>query len=100
MPQYKLTPEAKADLNNIAAVSEKNFGKAQRLKYIKGLRQKAQQLADKPNLGRSRHELFEGLKSASYVSHMVYYVEQSGGIVIIRILHKRMEPQRHLSPEN
>ena len=97
MAQYKLTPEAKADLEEIAFTSERQFGQAQRLKYIRGLQEKVQQLAARPNIGRNQDKYFEGLKSGHYLSHILYYVEQSEGIVIVRILHKRMDAQNHLS---
>ena len=62
MPRYKLTPEAKADLQNIARKSEQDFGKAQRLKYIQGLRKKAQNLAEKPHHRTTTRRPFSGVE--------------------------------------
>lgn len=47
-----------------------------------------------------RDALFAGLLSFPYLSHILYYVEQPHGITIIRVLHKRMDPERHLPPES
>ncbi len=95
MPHYKFTPEAKADLQQIIDESDRSFGKQQRLKYIRGLQEKAKKLAERPATGTKRDDMIVGLKSAQYVSHIIYYVQQNQGIAIIRILHKRMDAKRH-----
>ena len=97
MNQYKLSREAQRDLHDIAQSSEETFGKAQRLKYVQGLQDKAQQLAARPDIGRDRQDLMQGLKSSQYVSHTLYYLVQEDSIAIVRILHKRMDAKAHLS---
>ena len=96
MNQYKLSREAQTDLHDIALSSEDQFGNMQRRKYVQGLQAKAQQIAARPEIGRDRQDLMQGLKSVPYVSHTLYYLVQEDGIAIVRILHKRMDAKAHL----
>jgi|GEM_PF-202185 len=82
MPRYKFTSEAKADLQHIIDESDRSFGKQQRLKYIRGLQEKAKNLAERPAAGKKHDDLIKGLRSAQYVNHIVYYVPQDQGIAI------------------
>ena len=53
-------------------------------------------LGENPNLGRSVHELAEGLRRFEHQSHIVFYEPQETNILIVRVLHKRMDPPQHL----
>ena len=53
-------------------------------------------LGENPNLGRSAHELAEGLRRFEHQSHIVFYEPQETNILIVRVLHKRMDPPQHL----
>ncbi len=66
--------------------------------YLEGLEKLAPYLADSPDLGMDRNTLIEGLISFPYTSHILYYIKQPHGITIIRVLHKRMDPKRHIMP--
>lgn len=41
-------------------------------------------------------EIREGYRRYSIGSHMLFYMESPGGVDVIRILHQRMDPSRHL----
>ena len=45
----------------------------------------------------NQDSLFKALLSFPYESHVVYHVEDSDGITVIRFLHKRMDAKNHLS---
>ncbi len=96
MPDYRFTPEAEADLQGIIDYTIAQWGKAQAHKYLDGLEERAAQLAERPGLGTDRNPLINGLLSFPYESHVLYYLRQDHGITIIRVLHKRMDPERHL----
>jgi toxin ParE1/3/4 len=36
------------------------------------------------------------LLSFPYESHILYYMKQSHGITIVRVLHQRMDPMKYL----
>ena len=97
MPHYEFTDQAEIDLDGITDYTLKRWGKAQASKYIDGLEDLAQTLAESPNHGVNRSNLIENLISFPYVSHILYYVKQPHGITIIRVLHKKMEPRKHLT---
>jgi toxin ParE1/3/4 len=52
-------------------------------------------LADNPALGRSCDDIRPGLRRMESGQHVVFYREEAGGILISRILHQRMLPERH-----
>lgn len=88
---FTLTERAKQDLESLTDFSITRFGHAQTRAYLHYLESALVQLSEMPTLGRLRPELAKGLRSYPCQSHMLYYLEQEGGIVIIRILHQSME---------
>ena len=96
MPQYKYTEQAENDLESITDYTLKNWGPRQADIYLDGLEDLAQNLADSPDLGTNRDALIQGMISFPYASHILYYLKQPHGITVVRVLHKRMDPQRHL----
>jgi len=94
MPRYEFTHEAERDLEVITDFTYEQWGRRQAEKYINGLNERAQNLADNPGLGMKRGALLEGLLSFPYLSHVLYYVQQTHGITVIRVLHKRVDHER------
>ncbi len=97
MPRYEFTDQAESDLDSITDYTLEQWGKDQAIQYIDGLESLAQTLVENPDIGVHRKHLFEGLMSFPYVSHILYYVKQPHGITIIRVLHQRMDPKRHVT---
>ncbi|MDC9598564.1 type II toxin-antitoxin system RelE/ParE family toxin [Xenorhabdus anantnagensis] len=93
---YRLTPDAQADLIEIRRFTVQQWGKMQSEKYLSGLQQTFRLLASTPALGRSRPEVGSGVLSFSYVSHVIYYLIHERQPVIFGVLHKRMVPANHL----
>ena len=52
-------------------------------------------LADNPTLGRRCDDVRPDLRRMECGRHVVFYREDSGGILVSRILHQRMLPKRH-----
>ena len=97
MASYYFARHAKQDLTRIVDHTLEQWGHTQAEKYINGLEQQCQTLADNPNMGTQRHSLMEGLMSFPYESHTLFYLQQADGIVIVRVLHQRMEPELQFS---
>ena len=97
MPHYEFTDQAELDLDDIIEYTLNNWGHSQATKYIEGIDELLQNLAGSPELGITRDNLFDGLLSFPYVSHILYYLKQTHGITVIRILHKRMDAKKHIS---
>jgi len=93
---FRLTREAEADIVDIYRYSVENFGQAQADAYHDGLEDGFRLLADSPLLGRDYAFLRPGLRRYEHESHSVYYRVEDAGILILRVLHRRMDPARHL----
>ncbi len=54
------------------------------------------QLADGKRRGRSIGDLRNGYLKYAAGSHFVFYLQRNSSIDVIRILHRRMDAERHL----
>ncbi|MGQ0676273.1 MAG: type II toxin-antitoxin system RelE/ParE family toxin [Rhodospirillales bacterium] len=117
MARYRLSHPARADIASILSASETRHGPQGRIRYRGLLAAALRRIAGDP-LGRStrdRGDLFAGLRSlhvrhargqsrAARVGapvHVIFYRAAEPGLVeIVRVLHERMEPSRHLGPQS
>jgi len=95
MAAYRLTRRADDDLDAIYEYTTVNFGLEQAQSYISGLHVRFEELATHPVLGRNAEPLAPGLRRYPYRSHVVFYVPEDQGVLIVRVLHESMEPRRH-----
>lgn len=73
----------------------RTWGEVQVARYIGDLELCCQTLADNPALGRLCYDVRPGLRRLEHGKHVVFYRQERGGIVVSRILHQRMLPDRH-----
>ncbi len=97
MAVYRLSPKAAADLDGIYEYTILNFGLEQAQDYLTGLHSHFHTLAEHPMYGRSASQLAPGLRRTAYQSHVVFYQPQSSGVLIVRVLHERMDIETRLS---
>ena len=83
----ELSLEADIDLQKIYDYTEDAFGPDQALGYLKGLDELFQTLRIQPHTGRQRTDIRAGLRSISYVSHIVFYRVIETKVRIVRVLH-------------
>ena len=95
MARFRFSRRAEADLLGIGEYTLRKWGKAQTIRYIDGLEVCCQTLADKPTSGRLCEDIRPGLRRHEHGRHVVFYRQESGGILVSRILHQRMLPERH-----
>lgn len=57
------------------------------------------QLSENPDMGKSRDELFPGALSFPVGSHLIFYRQTGKQIEIARVLHNRMDYERHFTEE-
>lgn len=95
---YRLSPAAQRDLSQIWDFTEERWDPHLAETCIGELRAAIERVAADPRRGRARDEIREGYFSYGVVSHVLFYreSEETGGVDIIRILHQRMDPARHL----
>ena len=77
----------------------RTWGKAQAIRYIDELEQCCRDFADNPLAGRSCDDdlnlLRPGLYRIEIGRHVVFFRREPSGILVSRILHERMLPERH-----
>ncbi len=113
MASYRLTRSARRDIDSILRTSEERHGREARIRYAALLLAALRRVAEEPE-GRStldRSELRPGIRSfhirhsrgesreaavANPVHVIFYRVVQPGLVEIVRVLHDRMEPSRHV----
>lgn len=96
MSRYRLTPAAQRDLSSIWDFTEERWDVRQAETYVNEIRAAIERIADDPGRGRPCDEIREGYRRYNIGSHLVFYVESAGSIDLIRVLHQRMDPTRHL----
>lgn len=94
---FYLTQVAKADLREIGCYTQREWNAAQRNQYLAMLDGCFQTLADDPRKGRDCSDIRDGYRKYGAGSHVVFYRQiATEAIEIVRILHNRMDTERHL----
>jgi len=97
MASFYLTHAAKTDLKEIGRYTRKQWGVAQRDKYLTMLDGCFQDLADQPLRGQDCNNIRAGYREYNAGSHVIFYRQaDDAAIEIVRILHGRMDTERHL----
>lgn len=96
MADYRLTPLAQEDLEDIWRYSATTWSVAQANTYIDQLADHFRALADNPNLAAPCDHIRTGYRYMHAKRHVIYLRQTSTGIDIVRILHDRMLPRNHL----
>jgi toxin ParE1/3/4 len=94
---FRFSRRAEADLLSIGEYTLRTWGNAQAARYIGELEMRGQTLADNPGLGRPCDDVRPGLRRLEHRKHIIFYRREREGILISRILHERMLPDRHLA---
>lgn len=94
MGRFRLSRRAEGDLLSIGEYTLRTWGEAQAARYLGELEECCQRLADNPALGRHCDEIRAGLRRMEHGRHVVFYREEKGGVLVSRILHQRMLPDR------
>ncbi len=96
MAEYRLSPAAERDLENIWLYTRQQWNSEQADLYITILTNAFTELAQTPQTAAGCDHIRKGYRRLSVVRHMIYFRITDFGISIIRILHDRMDAQRHL----
>ena len=98
MPKYRLSKLAEKDLAGIWRYTLDNWSREQANKYVNGLLNACAHIAETPeSAGRSFEHVREGYRKYSYGRHVLFYqIQKDNSILISRVLHERMDFDRHL----
>ena len=117
MARFRLSLLARADLAQILAVSAEQWGTEGRRRYAAVLAAGMRKVAAEPDgpATRDRAELSRGIRSFHLRNaraddtvtkvrkpvHVLFYrVLKSGQVEIVRVLHERMQPSRHVDAQS
>lgn len=96
MTKFVLSNKADKDLADIFEYGILNFGVESATKYLLGINEKFQFISENKELGSSADEICKGLKRITYNKHVVFFKEQQGAVLIVRVLRREMDFDRHL----
>ena len=96
MSTFVLTPKAKADLGGIWEYTETTWGTKQAETYVRLIERAIESVANDSRRGSPCDDIRAGYRRLAVGSHTLYFREGDDGITVVRILHQRMDPQRHL----
>lgn len=89
--QLVLTRRAARDIRDIRGHTLKYWGADQDAADYVALRNTLDVLRDQPDPGRPRDDLRLGMRSHRVHRHTVYYVTEGDRLIVLRILHQRMD---------
>ncbi|XSG86148.1 MAG: type II toxin-antitoxin system RelE/ParE family toxin [Methylohalobius sp. ZOD2] len=96
MHEIRKRASAEEDLIGIWSYTFAQWGPQQADAYLDRLAQEIAIIAENPLIGVNCDSIRLGYRRFQVKHHMVYYRVQPGQIEIVRVLHKEMEPDRHL----
>jgi toxin ParE1/3/4 len=96
MSSYALSGKAATDLLRLVRESVKQWGVARTDEYVLGLHAMFQRLAEFPHMGRDASAIRPGYLRIDYASHTIFYRNVEAGVLIMHVLHERMDFQRHI----
>lgn len=94
MRVINFSPAAVDDINMIWDYSADRWGVCQADRYVDEIRDACHALANKIKQGRPA--AIKGFHKYLCGSHIIYFLDKSKSIDVIRILHQRQDAERHL----
>lgn len=97
MIRYVLSPAAQADLEAIWDYTCERWSVDQAESYVRDIQRAVERIAHDPLIGRSCDEVRAGYRRHAVGSHTLYYRIVGDELIdVVRVLHKRMDVDRHL----
>jgi toxin ParE1/3/4 len=96
MTTYVISPRAQADIDGIWDYTAERWNEEQAARYIRALQEAIETVAADPQRGRSCEQIRPGYRKYAAGSHVVFYRATPKGIDVVRVLHQRMDFERHL----
>ncbi len=93
---YKLSKRAQAQILDILDFSFTQFGELQAREYYQSFQKSFELLVHHPHLGRSIGHIRKGYFRFEHESHIIFYKIKQDEIMIMRVLHQKMDLKRHI----
>lgn len=94
--QLVIAPTAINDLIDIYQYGLRLWGQAQSESYLSTIKNQFWLLTQQSLIGTQRPELLPDVRSLPINSHTLFYRVTTTRVEVIRVLHGRQDPQRHL----
>jgi toxin ParE1/3/4 len=91
-----ISRKAQQDLRSIYLYTLERFGEPQARRYLEAIDAKISLVAENPSFGAEYFVVRDGLRRYDCEAHAIYYEAKADDILVLRILHGRMDPGRHL----
>ena len=88
--------QAEQELTDIWIYTAEEWNLAQADLYLDELVAGIEGLSTHPELGYSRDDIRAGYRSLNVSRHIVFYTVTEEQVLIVRVLHKSVDVQRHL----
>lgn len=96
--RLRLAPEARGDIRGIRVYGLERWGVRQANAYRALLQDRLETLRLNPLIGSARDAIYPGLRALPVERHVIYYRVAGDAVEVVRILHERVDPGRHLRP--
>ena len=93
---YRLSEAAVGDIEEMLTRSMLDFGVVQTETYSQSLIQCLELLGENPEMGSAVDEIRPGYRCFLHESHAIFYKPREQDVLIVRVLHKRMDPDQNL----
>lgn len=94
--QVRYSPLAQSDLASIWEYTAAHWDMDQADRYVRRVASAVDELADDPGRGHPGQRVRSSYRYLAVGSHLVFYLATQETIDVIRVLHQRMDPARHL----
>lgn len=94
--RFVLSPRAETDLDEIWDYTADRWGLDQAETYTRDIWQRIEAVAQRPAMGQDASDIRAGYYKISCGSHVLFYRLIADGVDIVRILHERMDFERHI----
>jgi toxin ParE1/3/4 len=96
MSRYVLSPRAQADIDEIWDYTAERWDVEQAERYSRELQLAIETVASDPQRGRRCDQIRPGYRKYPAGAHVIFFRIVSNGIDVVRVLHQRMDFERHL----
>lgn len=96
MAEYRLSPAAQSDLDDIFDYTVHQWGLGQAVRYMQLIENACAMFAQIPAQAHDCGAIRSGYRRGLVEQHAIYFRVEDYGIAVIRILHQCMDTPRHL----
>jgi len=87
-------------LEQIGEYTAREWGLLRKRQYLDQLKTVFAGFRDTPGLGAARDEIGQGLRAHPVGLHVVFYRNSNDAVIIVRVLHQRMDPAHQFKPDS